>query len=142
MSWNLLIGYALRALENIEREQDSGGSSAWKIGLQGRGTGQPDPLGPWKGGPCLSLIQNHQRPWERGAGTTGVPRGLLKVGVAKREPSCSSGLTNFGTVMKSQWCACLLGPPPASGKLARRVGEAGGVRSQHASEVMPSPDDG
>ena len=83
-------------------------------------------LGPWKGGPCLSLTQDHQRPWERGAGTTGVPRGLLEVGVAEREPSCSSGLTNFGTAMKSQRCACLLGLPPASGKLARRVGESGG----------------
>lgn len=126
MSWNLLIGYALRALENVQREQDSGGSSIWKTGLRGRGTGKPDPLGPWKGGPCLSLTQDHQRPWERGAGTTGVPRGLLEVGVAEREPSCSSGLTNFGTAMKSQRCACLLGLPPASGKLARRVGESGG----------------
>ena len=114
MSWNLLIGYALRALENVQREQDSGGSSVWKTGLRGTGTGKPDPLGPWKGGPCLSLIQDHQRPWERGAGTTGVPRGLLEVGVAEREPSCISGLTNFGTAMKSQRYACLLGLPPAS----------------------------
>ena len=141
MSWNLLIGYALRALENIQREQDSGGSSVWKIGLRGRGTGQPDPRGPWRGGP---YCHSHRtiRDLGRGAGTTGAPRGLPEVGVAKREPSCSSGLTNFGTVMKSQWCACLLGPPPASGKLPRRVGEARGVRSQHASEGMPSPDDG
>lgn len=72
-----------------------------------------------------------------------VPRGLLEVGVAEREPSCSSGLTNFGTAMKSHQCACLLGLPPASGKLARRTGEAGGVGGVgQGSEVMPSPDDG
>lgn len=105
------------------KTQTAGPSGKPACGEGGQGS-QADWV-PERSAPACHPYRTSENLGERRGGDCGVPGGFSRWGWLKGSQAAALGSQTFGKAMKSQLCTCLLGLPPAKGKLACQVGEEG-----------------